>query len=124
MIWDILKLIGLLVLAWALYKIAKGYKVQRDLEKQGVVFVSKLAFLGDILKVIKTVKKYPHDLFANRMVEDAFGDKIPPKVGLYLFGLPIVLFTKCDVLDDFYVKYKEFFTKHKMQRSGAARPLI
>ena len=118
MIWTVIKSVCLALLLLFFYKVARAYKIQRDLEKQGVIFMSKIAYIGDVIKLISTATKYPHDLFANKMVEQAFGDKVPSKVGIYLFGIPMVLFTKCGVLDDFYVKHKEFFTKHGMQRSG------
>ena len=68
--------------------------------------MSRLAYLGDTINLISTVKKNPYDLVFNKMVSEAFKDKIPPKVGVFVFGRAIIIFTKSDVLDDLFVKHK------------------
>ena len=51
-------------------------------------------------------------------------DEIPSKVGIYLFGMPMIFYTKCHVLDKFYGNAAKYFTKHKLNRSGSQRPMF
>ena len=67
MIWNILKALFLMGLAYMLYKMARIYRRQRELEAQGVVFLS-YAIVLDMYRIIKYAVKFPHDLVFIRMI--------------------------------------------------------
>ena len=67
MIWNILKVVFLLGLAYMLYKMARIYRRQREFELQGVIFM-KFAIVLDTYRIIKYAVKFPHDLVFIRMI--------------------------------------------------------
>ena len=67
MIWEILKVLFLAGLAYVLYKMARIYRKQRELERQGVVFMS-YAIVLDMFRLIKYAVKFPHDLVFIRII--------------------------------------------------------
>ena len=118
MIWQIVKALLLLLLAGILFKFAKLYKMQRRLEKQGVVFSKWFPIVTDTFRVIYYTTKYPYDLFLVKMVQMGHDGKIPDKVGFFFMGLPIISFNTADALDEIYVTKNAFYSKHEITRTN------
>mmetsp|Transcript_4253 Transcript_4253/g.5673 ORF Transcript_4253/g.5673 Transcript_4253/m.5673 type:complete len:133 (+) Transcript_4253:166-564(+) len=68
------------------------------------------------------MKKSPSEMFLSKLVHD-FGEDVPDKIGFHLFGIPTVVFTTADHLDELYVTKNAFYTKHPLKRDGS-RPLL
>ena len=121
MFWEVAKVLGLTLLAVFAFKIAKQYKKQMELQKQGVVFSSWFPIFTDTLRVIYYATKYPFELVFVKMVQEVHGyggKEIPAKVGMYFMGMPIILFNESDALDELYVTKNAYFTKHEITRSN------
>ena len=75
------------------------------MEKQGVVFSGRLAPILDSINFIRAMKGKSDRSFFITMIDKAFKDrpKIPELVGLFLFGMPVVVFNKAEHLDELYV---------------------
>ena len=97
MIWSIFKWLCLALLIFILYKLLAACKKQKDLEGQGVVFSGRLAPVMDSVNFIRALTGYPHESFFVKLMEISFKDswpKVPDLVGVFLFGMPIVMFNK------------------------------
>ena len=124
MFWDILKWLGLLCLAYFCFSAAKTELKKREYEAQGVVFLGFFPFVTDTLKLIYYTKALPERLSFEALVTESFkGREIPSKVGLCMFGIVLVVFTKAAALDELYVTKNALFNKHEVERKGA-RPLL
>ena len=62
MIWDIIKTLLYLLLAYIIFKLAMCYKQQLELQKQGVKFNPYFAPLSDPIRMIYYMSKYPHEV--------------------------------------------------------------
>ena len=90
------------------------------LSDSGVVWMTKFPYITDFFFMVHTAYHYPEELVFVKMIKLSFEeDEVPSKVGIFLFGMPIIFYNKCHVLDKFYGVAAKYFTKHKLNRSGA-----
>lgn len=124
MFWDILKYLGYLCFAYFCFLAAKSEKKKREYEAQGVVFLPYFPLVMDTVRIIYYATVLPDRLVFEALITESFkGRDIPSKVGLCMFGMVCVCFTKAESLDDLYVTKNAFYTKHEIERD-AGRPLL
>ena len=52
-----------------------------------------------------------------RMFNDLYGDDIPEKIGLFVFGTMAVVFNRVEALDELFVTKNSAYSKHQLERT-------
>lgn len=69
----------------------------------------------DPCKVIYYSASYPNELYLKAWFRAVYGKKkMPPMVGLCIFGMIFICFNDPALLEDVYVKQNKFYSKHAM----------
>jgi hypothetical protein len=91
MIWLAVKYFLFILLAYLLFRLIQINIAVQKLKNQGVYFVSTFPILTDSFKMILYAAKNPNENHIKPWFRAAFADKkIPPIVGMVIFGLPIL----------------------------------
>ena len=69
MIWEVIKILFWVFLAFCIFKMAMMYKQQRQLESYGVVFNPYFAPISDPIRMIYYMSKYPQEVVFTKMIE-------------------------------------------------------
>ena len=69
---------------------------------------------------MRQLKKHPSETFMVKLVESDHGQTPPPKIGYLLFGIPTIVFTSADDLNELYVTKNSAYSKHPIKRAGSA----
>ena len=102
---------------YLLYFVIKIELRKQELQRQGVVFLPYFPILSDFLRVIYQSMKDPSRFPFSPMAKRALGtDTLPEKIGICLFGMPLVMFTSSSCLDEIYTTKNVYHSKHELER--------
>ena len=115
-----------LALIFILYKVAIIEVRKRQLQSQGVVFLSYLPAITDMVRLLRhnANKPYPEAILATLEHSNGTCKVLPDKCGMILFGQPVVIFTKADALRDIYLTENAKITRPTPSRNEKCRFLI
>jgi cytochrome P450 len=119
MYWLIAKYLLYALLGYVVFKMAVLKMTVMKLQNQGVHFISTFPILTDSFKVIYYASRNPGELYLKAWFRSAFGDKkIPAIVGIVIFGMPFLCVNDPKLLEDFYVRQNQHYSKHAMMQAG------
>ena len=122
--WLVVKYLLWALLVFVAYKMAMVKMTVIKLQNQGVHFMSTFPVLTDSFKVFYYASKNPNELYLKAWFRSVFGDKkVPPIVGIVIFGMPFLCVNDPKLLEEFYLKQNQHYTKHSLMQAGGT-PLI
>ena len=102
--------------AWFCYWVLKTYLHMNKREKEGVVWMNRFPQISDTIRIIMANTRDPSKIPIYPSLTHYFGEELPAKIGMWLFGSPSVIFNRVSCLNELYVKKNAYFTKHEQER--------
>jgi len=126
MFWQVTWYLFLAICAYVAYIFLQMMMRIWSLQRQGVVFSSACPPISDSIYIMKKgmANEFPLDRFVELAKADAATGKAAiPMTGMNMLGMNAILINDYRLLEEFYGKKNQYYSKHSIERSGGA-PLV